>query len=193
MPTGVAIRDVREQLFAAAERILLRAGPGALTSRAVTAEAGCAKGVLHRHFADFDAFLAELIRERTAALEGSGLRLWDAAGIGTVTNNVTGALLDLFASMAPRVVALVIGRDELRARLQPGGGLPMLNEGSRMIAEYLAAERDLGRLDAGTDVSAAAVALVGGVHLLYAGQDNPLVEDEAVLRIVTTILAGHLR
>ncbi len=60
MPTGVALRDAREQMFAAAERILLRDGPQALTSRAVTAEAGVAKGVLHRHFADFDAFLAEL-------------------------------------------------------------------------------------------------------------------------------------
>ena len=51
MPTGTAIRDAREQLFAAAERILLRDGPNALTSRAVTTEAGFAKGVLHRHFA----------------------------------------------------------------------------------------------------------------------------------------------
>nr|MDQ6938034.1 TetR family transcriptional regulator [Actinomycetota bacterium] len=55
MPTGVALRDAREQLFHAAERVLLRAGPNALTSRAVTTEAGVAKGVLHRHFADFDA------------------------------------------------------------------------------------------------------------------------------------------
>ena len=69
MPTGVALRDVREQLFAAAERVLLRDGPHALTSRAVTAEAGCAKGVLHKHFADFDAFLAELVMDRIARLE----------------------------------------------------------------------------------------------------------------------------
>jgi AcrR family transcriptional regulator len=54
VPTGVALRDVREQLFGAAERVLLRDGPSALTSRAVTDEAGVAKGVLHRHFADFD-------------------------------------------------------------------------------------------------------------------------------------------
>ena len=37
VPTGVTIRDVREQLFGAAERILLRDGPDALTSRAVAA------------------------------------------------------------------------------------------------------------------------------------------------------------
>ena len=40
MPTGVAIRDAREQLFDAAERVLLAGGPSALTTRAVTAEAG---------------------------------------------------------------------------------------------------------------------------------------------------------
>jgi DNA-binding transcriptional regulator YbjK len=36
VPTGVHIRDAREQLFKAAERVLLRDGPSALTSRAVT-------------------------------------------------------------------------------------------------------------------------------------------------------------
>ena len=69
VPTGIAIRDVREQLFGAAERVLLRAGPNALTSRAVTTEAGCAKGVLHKHFADFDAFLAEFVLDRVARLD----------------------------------------------------------------------------------------------------------------------------
>ena len=53
-----------EQLFDAAERVLL--GTRALTSRAVTEEAAVAKGVLHRHFADFDAFLFELVVDRIA-------------------------------------------------------------------------------------------------------------------------------
>src|SRR5438552_17095552 len=69
MPTGVAMRDAREQLFDAAERVLLRDGPDALTSRAVTTEAGCANGVLHRHFADFDAFLTDLVLDRIGRLD----------------------------------------------------------------------------------------------------------------------------
>lgn len=44
MPTGVHVRDARRQLFEAAERVLLRDGANALTSRAVTDETGCAKG-----------------------------------------------------------------------------------------------------------------------------------------------------
>src|SRR3954469_21131775 len=96
VPTGVAIRDAREQLFDAAERILLRAGPNALTSRAVTTEAGCAKGVLHRHFADFDAFLAELVQDRIRRLDGHARALLDSAGTGTVADNLTGALVEVF-------------------------------------------------------------------------------------------------
>ena len=89
MPTGVALRDAREQMFAAAERILLREGPHALTSRAVTAEAGVAKGVLHRHFADFDAFLAELVEDRIARIGAQAAALHESAGTGTVAGNLT--------------------------------------------------------------------------------------------------------
>lgn len=118
MPTGVALRDPREQLFDAAERILLRDGANALTSRAVTTEAGCAKGVLHRHFADFDAFLAELVLDRIGRLDAQSAALRDTAGTGTVADNLTGALADLFGSVAVAIVGLVISRDALRTRLR---------------------------------------------------------------------------
>src|ERR1035441_3479836 len=80
VPTGVAIRDPRAQLFEAAGRVLLRDGPDALTSRAVTTEAGVAKGVLHRHFADFDAFLAEFVLDRIARLDTQAAALRNSAG-----------------------------------------------------------------------------------------------------------------
>src|ERR1700741_5358144 len=75
MPTGVAIRDPRRQLLDAAERVLLRDGPAALTSRAVTDEAGVAKGVLHRHFTDFEAFLAELVLDGIAQVNAQAAAL----------------------------------------------------------------------------------------------------------------------
>ena len=118
MPTGVALRDAREQLFDAAERVLLRDGPGALTSRAVTTEAGVAKGVLHRHFADFDAFLAEFVLDRIGRMDSQAAALRDAAGTGTVIGNLTDALTALFGSAAVAMVPLVSSRDSLRARLR---------------------------------------------------------------------------
>ena len=192
MPTGVALRDAREQLFDAAERVLLRAGPNALTSRAVTTEAGCAKGVLHRHFADFDAFLAELVLDRIARLDHQAAALRDCAGTGTVVDNLTGALMDLFGPVAVAIVGLIISRDGLRARLRQAGSarVPLLGEGTAMIASYLATERDLGRIAADADLDTLPPTLIGAVHLLFTDPEATPIEAEAVHKVVTTVIAG---
>ncbi|MGK5547915.1 TetR/AcrR family transcriptional regulator [Streptomyces sp. URMC 127] len=196
MPTGVALRDAREQLFDAAERILLRDGPSALTSRAVTAEAGCAKGVLHRHFADFDAFLAGLVQDRIARVESQAAALRGAAGTGSVTGNLAAALTDLFGSVAVAIVALVTFRDDLRARLRrtaPGGGVPVLTEATAMLASYLTAERELGRIAADADVDTLAPTLIGAGHLLFADRTHTPPGAEAVRKVVASVVAGALR
>ena len=191
MPTGTAIRDVRAQLFAAAERVLLRAGPEGLTSRAVTAEAGVAKGVLHRHFADFDAFLAELIRDRIARLDTQASSLTAVAGTGTVAGNVTQALFELFDPVTVGIVGLVIFRDELRARLRATtpSGIPLLAEGIQMVRSYLADEVELGRLAADTDAATLALTLVGTGHLLFADREAGPPDTEAVESMVGLVLA----
>src|SRR5215211_1875899 len=195
VPTGVALRDAREQLFDAAERVLLRDGPNALTSRAVTTEAGCAKGVLHRHFADFDAFLAELVLDRIGRIDDQAAALRDSAGTGTVAGNLTDALLALFGSVAVAIVGLITFRDDLRARLRqarPAGGVPVLTEATAMIAAYLAAERDLGRIAADADVGTLAPTLIGAGHLLFADRAATPPEPAAVHKVVTTFIGGVL-
>ena len=192
MPTGVAIRDVREQLFDAAERVLLRDGPNALTSRAVTTEAGCAKGVLHRHFADFDAFLAEFVLDRVGRMDPQAAALRESAGTGTVAGNLTGALTALFGSVAVAIVPLITFRDELRARLRQTwpAGVPVLTEAAVMIASYLSAERELGRIAADADVDTLAPTLIGAGHLLFADRTAAPPEAGAVRKMVTTVIAG---
>jgi AcrR family transcriptional regulator len=196
VPTGVHIRDAREQLFAAAERVLLRDGPNALTSRAVTAEAGVAKGVLHRHFADFDTFIVELMRDRVSRIELQGAALLEAAGTGTVAGNLTGALTDLFGSIAMSIVALVIFRDDLRIRLREEGlgRLPVLTQGVAMIRAYLTAERDLGRIAAGADIDTIGLTLTGSGHLLFAdlfAEGNGAERAaSAIEEMVASVLAG---
>jgi AcrR family transcriptional regulator len=192
VPTGVHIRDAREQLFAAAERVLLRDGPNALTSRAVTTEAGVAKGVLHRHFTDFDAFITELMRDRIGRIEDQSAALLASAGNGTVEDNLTVALTDLFGTVAVAIVALVIFRDDLRVRLREAGlgRLPVLTQGVAMIAAYLTAERDLGRIAAGADLDAVGLTLTGSGHLLFAGRDGVPPDPDAVRAMVTSALHG---
>ncbi|PZG10236.1 TetR/AcrR family transcriptional regulator [Nonomuraea aridisoli] len=195
MPTGVALRDVREQLFAAAERVLLRDGPGALTSRAVTTEAGVAKGVLHKHFADFDAFLAELVHERAAQIGRLETALRDSAGTGSVAGHLADALIDVFGPVGLSIVGLITFRDGLRARLRRTWptGIPVLTEAAAAIASYLAAERDRGRLAPDADVDTLALTLVGTGHLLFSGRDGTPPETEAVRGYVTSVLGGALR
>ncbi|WP_171168115.1 TetR/AcrR family transcriptional regulator [Streptomyces sp. I05A-00742] len=199
MPTGIALRDAREQLFDAAERVLLRDGPNALTSRAVTTEAGCAKGVLHRRFADFDAFLAELVLDRVARLDEQATALRESAGTGTVAGHLTDALTDLFGSLAVAIVGLITARDTLRARLRRTGGtggpggVPVLAEATAMLASYLAAEQERGRVTEDADVDTLALTLIGTGHLLFAGRDGAPPEREAVLRIVDSVVGGVVR
>jgi AcrR family transcriptional regulator len=191
VPTGVAIRDPRGQLFDAAERVLLRDGPGGLTSRAVTAEAGVAKGVLHRHFADFDAFLAELALDRVARISAQAAALRAIAGSGTVAGNLAAALPDLFSPAVLALIRLVIARDELRARLRAATGsrIPLVSESTAMVAGYLAAERDLGRIASDADIGTLAPTLIGAAHLLFTDADGTP-GPAAVTRVVAAVLAA---
>jgi AcrR family transcriptional regulator len=194
VPTGVGLRDAREQLFGAAERVLLREGPSALTSRAVTKEAGVAKGVLHRHFIDFDTFLAELVLDRIAQIDNQAAALRNCAGTGTVADNLTGALIDLFAPVALGILALVTSRHELLARLRhtTPRGIPILSETTTMIASYLTAEQQLGRITADADIDTLAPMLIGTGHLLFAGREGTPPPAHAVHRAVTVAIAGAL-
>ncbi|KAB8166294.1 TetR family transcriptional regulator [Streptomyces sp. 3MP-14] len=193
MPTGTHLRDARQQLFDAAERVLLRDGPNALTSRAVTDEAGCAKGVLHRHFADFDAFLAELVLDRAERLAGQARALRASAGAGAVADNLTDALTVLFGPVPVAIIPLITFRDGLRARLRaarPGGGIAILSQATAEISAYLADERERGRIAADADLDSLALSLVGGGHLLFADRDADPPTTAAVHQLVTTVLAG---
>lgn len=195
MPSGVHIHNVRGQLFEAAERVLLRDGPDALTSRAVTEEANCAKGVLHRHFTDFDAFLAELVLDRVRGIEDRTTTLRAAAGTGSVVDNLADALQDLFGPVTVAIVALITFRDGLRARLREAGltGIPLAVQGAAMIAAYLTAERELGRLAGDADIDTLAPTLVGAGHLLFADRASAPPQIAAVRKMVTTVIAGALR
>jgi AcrR family transcriptional regulator len=194
VPTGVAIRDPRGQLFDAALRILLRDGPAALTSRAVTAEAGVAKGVLHRHFADFDAFLTDLALDRIALIDRQAADLRAAAGTGTVTGNLAAALPALFDPAVLALIRLVIARDELRARLRAAAGsrIPLISESTALVAGYLTAERDRGRIAASADIGTLAPTLTGAAHLLFTDADGAP-GPAAVARMVDTVLGAAAR
>ncbi|MGX2995574.1 TetR/AcrR family transcriptional regulator [Streptomyces sp. JNUCC 64] len=167
-PRGVATPDVRERLFAAAERVVERDGPGALTSRAVTTEAGCAKGMLHTHFAGLDAFVAELCLDWLARAAEKARELAPLAGRGTVTGNLDAVVLPLLDSGGLALSGLAMSRaaSALLVREALAGGAPGFGAIEEAVAAYLTAERRLGRVPEGVAPDLAALALVGTAHHL---------------------------
>jgi AcrR family transcriptional regulator len=192
VPTGVHLPNPRELLFDAAEAVLLRDGARGLTSRAVTTQAGVAKGVLHRHFVDFDAFLAELVLDRVAQLDGPMTALGQAAGSGTVADNLVNALTAVFSPLAVAVPALVITRDGLRARLRDAGAarFPLVAEGSAAVTAYLAAEQARGRIAGAADVPTLSHMLIGAAHLLFTDRESGPPDAEALGKLVLGVLHG---
>ncbi len=110
--------------------------------------------------------------------------------------NLTAALTDLLGSIAVAIIPLIIFRDELRARLRrstKSGGLPILTEAAAVIAVYLTAERDAGRIAADADIDPLALALIGGEHLLYAERKGVPPHAEAVGKVVTAVIGSVVR
>ena len=193
MARGVAIPGVREQLFAAADRVLARTGPAGLTTRAITAEAGVANGVLHRHFPDLDAFLTEFAASRLAALADSAASLPSRAGHGSVAGNLTDAAVALFGPSALALMNLVAARPDLRPAVEhaaaPAGG--GISDAERQFAAYLDAEKELGRIAPGADTQTLAFTLIGAVHHLVLTNPAGLPDlPQRVRRIVAALTAG---
>jgi hypothetical protein len=59
-----------------------------------------------------------------------------------------------------------------------------------MLASYLAAEQDRGRIVEDADIQALAPTLIGGVHLLYADRGSAPPQPDAVRQIVRAVLLG---
>jgi AcrR family transcriptional regulator len=194
VPTGVHLNNPRELLFEAAERVLARESASALTSRAVTDEAGVAKGVMHRHFVDFDAFLAELILDRTNTLEGTAKTLRESAGTGSVVDNLVAAMTAVFTPLVVAMPALVIIRDGLRTHLRAAGAarFPLIAEGTAMVTAYLTEEQRLGRVATDADTTALSPTLIGSLHLLFTDRESGPPDVAAVRKVVATVMQGSL-
>ncbi|MEU4264158.1 TetR family transcriptional regulator [Streptomyces argenteolus] len=167
-PRGVAIPDVRERLFEAAERVVARDGAAALTSRAVTAEADCGKGVLHTHFAGLDEFVAELVLDRFARSAHQAQALEAKVGQATVAHNLREVALALMDALPPAVVGLAMTCPAavLHAREGLRSGAPAFDAIQQAFTVYLQAEQRGGRLPDAADSATIALALVGTIHHL---------------------------
>jgi hypothetical protein len=139
-----------------------------------------------------DAFLAELILDRSRGAATGVARLRSRAGEGSVTGNLTEAALG-FGAKVRIFASLVRSRPALASRLGAahGAGVTVLTAIEAEFAAYLEAEKRLGRIAADADTQTLALAVIGTVHhLLSTGQAEQPDLHAQVGRIITTLLAG---
>ncbi|MDA1362975.1 TetR family transcriptional regulator [Glycomyces luteolus] len=187
MPRGVAIPELRQQLFTAAERVILRDGPGKLSGRAVTTEAAVAAGLLYAHFTDLDDFLAAYAVDRSFVVIAAAGALADRAGTGDIAANLADTLLAIPRDTLAALARLLVLRPEPAQRIHDVlGDDTALDAIERAAAAYLEAEHRLGRLASTVDPPAVALALTGTLHHLVLTAEDL---DER-LRPAITALVG---
>jgi AcrR family transcriptional regulator len=195
MPRGVAIPEVRERLFQAAERVLLGRGADGFSSRAVAQEAGVARGLLFNHFTDLDQFLAELVVDRAHAAGREAAQLISYAGSGDVAANLAGVATALLRSPLFAIIGIVHSRPSTLARLHElgsGSSVHVLGDVEKAFVDYLEAAKAGGRIAADTNTGAVALALVGSLHYGFVtGRIDQANATEYVPMIIGTCLRSE--
>lgn len=191
MPRGVAIPDVRQRLFAAAERVIAREGPAGLSGRAITSEASVATGVLYAHFANLDDFLAGYAVDRSFQVSSQIAALPARAGMDTVVGNLASATAAMPPATLLALTQLLAAHPHLAARVRAvlgdtAAGLDAIEHAAGL---YLAAEQRLGRVPEPADIEALSLAVVSVIHRLAVTGEATSMAHTRIRRVMTALLS----
>lgn len=216
MDVGASARGsaTRARLLAAARDVVAEAGYARATTKAIAAAAGVAEGTIYRHFPDKHAlFLAAAVDANEPVIAWmTGLP--ERAGHATLADNL-GQTLTRLASLRQQMLPLELAMltdPELAARRRSGiaalhtgdpaaavTGLPTPNPPA-LLAQYLTAEQQLGRVRADVDPIRAAITILATLlglavmptqDLTHDQSDDPIAAD--LLQTAADVLARGLQ
>jgi len=189
-----ATDQLRETLIGHAPRLIRREGPQALTMRALAAEAGCAVGLPYKVFANREDLVAALVHIELRHL-AEALRDWATqAGTRTVGENLGRYAALLLERDAPALVlAEEIGDADLDAAVsEQARDTGLLASFATTVADYLAAEKRLGRVADDVDTKAYGFLITGAVHNLVASPAGYPRPDMRTLRRMLAAVARQI-
>ncbi|MFF5989219.1 TetR/AcrR family transcriptional regulator [Prauserella flavalba] len=157
----------REDIIAAAARIMRDEGYARATTKEIARAAGYSEAALYKHFHDKTEIFVSVLTERLPGLVPLLGDLQGRAGEGAVRDNlvdVARTAIAFYAESFPLSASVFSSRQLLAAHrerlreLAPGSGP---DRPLTALAAYLRAERDGGRVPAEVDPGAAAALLLG--------------------------------
>jgi AcrR family transcriptional regulator len=154
----------RSEILRAAEMLMHSRGLSGVTTREISKEVGCSEGALYFHFKGRLELLLAMLEESLPDMLGPLLTLRESVGKNSAQANLATALLGIFKFHC-RVVTGTAGlfaEPELLAAYR--GSLARQGKGPHLsmaaMAEYIAAEQKLGRIDSGVQAELAAYLLM---------------------------------
>jgi AcrR family transcriptional regulator len=157
----------RQALIEAALEVFVRRGFARATTREIAREAGVAEGTIYRHFDDKYVLFSEVLFSLLARTEQDLGRFRELAGTGTLHGNLAQlfAMVTTLQEKLSPLMASMWADQELAARVAARGRqlapLGFVPPGPvTLVAEYIRAEQEYGRVRADVDPLAASAVVV---------------------------------
>jgi len=184
---------LRTSLIDHARRLVDRDGPAALTMRALAAEAGCATGLPYKVFADRHELVVEIVLAEFERLRAASDELLTRVGTGTVGGSLGWFAEVILDSTAVALAPEVARHDDLSkafaVKMHGTGVGPGAFETG--FTNYLAAEKDAGRIDRDIDTEAFGFLIAGAIHnLIMSGEAWPRPTRRQLQRRLAAIAAA---
>jgi AcrR family transcriptional regulator len=154
----------RSEILRAAEMLMHSRGLTGVTTREISQKVGCSEGALYFHFKGRLQLLLAMLEESLPDMLGPLQTLQESVGRSSPHANLAAALLGIFKfhrSVVPGTAGLFAEPELLaayRKSLARQGKGPHLS--MAVLADYIAAEQLLGRIDSGVDAKLAAYLLM---------------------------------
>ncbi|MCO6005808.1 TetR/AcrR family transcriptional regulator [Actinoallomurus purpureus] len=184
----------RDRILDAAAGLMRERGVTRTTTKEIAKAAGLSEAALYKHFTDKTELLLHVLRERMPGFARVDARPGDGSVAGTIAE-LTRATLDFYLQTLPMLGSLLAEPQLMAAQREAmrkyGAGPEHV---VRRFADYLRAERDLGRIAADADPDAAGALLAGAcfqqAFLKYfaEGPAAKPVPDETVTALSATLI-----
>lgn len=181
--------DTREKILAAAGQVIGELGLAGATTREIARAAGYSEATLYKHFADKEELFLTVLGARMRAFVELARGLPQRAGTGTVRDTLTElcvAAIEAYRRTMP-LAGGMFAQPRLLSRMQRNKrGAAGPQHAVTLLAAYLRAERELGRVRAGVDPDAVAELLLGaclqdGFGVAFTAAAHPTVREPAEL------------